>query len=142
MSFDFKLVNGTISLGKTGDIEPVIGINKLSQDIIKILATATGTNLMHRWYGSSIPGSLVGSGLKKSILANEIVKSVGLSIQNLKSLQEQQERAGQVLLPEECIKSVEGIQVMPTTDPRSVSILITIKTRSGKIIQEELALTL
>lgn len=141
MSFDFKLVNGTFSLGPDGEIERVYGQDKLSQDVVKIIATAVGTNIMHKWYGSAIPGNVVGSGLKRQFLENEIIRSIGLSLQNLKALQEQQERAGQLLLPGEAIRSVEDISVIPSSDPRTVGIVITIRTRSGRIAQETLALT-
>lgn len=140
MSFDFKLANGSFSISSNGDLELAYGYEKLSQDIVKIIATSVGSNLMHKWYGSAIQDKVVGSGASKSIIEAEIVRSIGYSLQNLKAMQEQQERSGQILLPNEAIRSVEDIQVVPTTDPRSVAIVITIRTRSGKVAQETLAL--
>lgn len=140
MSFDLKLVNGTFHLGTNGDISLIINQEKLSQDVIKIIATAVGTNLAHKWYGSIIPEKIVGSGLRKDLLKAEIIKSITFCVQNLKSLQEQQARAGQILTPNEAISSLEAVQVLASSDPREVVIVITIKTRSGKVLQEELAL--
>jgi hypothetical protein len=140
MSFDLKLVNGTFQLGTNGDIDLTTNQEKLSQDVIKIIATAVGTNLAHKWYGSIIPEKIVGSGLRKDLLKAEIIKNITSCIQNLKSLQEQQARAGQILTPNEAISSLEAVQVLASSDPREVVIVITIKTRSGKVLQEELAL--
>jgi hypothetical protein len=140
MSFDLKLVNGTFHLGTNGDISLIVNQEKLSQDVIKIIATAVGTNLAHKWYGSIIPEKIVGSGLRKDLLKAEIIKSITFCVQNLKSLQEQQARAGQILTPNEAISSLEAVQVLASSDPREVVIVITIKTRSGKVLQEELAL--
>jgi len=140
MSFDLLLSNGTISLGPSGDLAIVTGQNKLSQDIVKIIATASGTNLAHRWYGSAIPEKIVGSGLRLDLLKAEIVKNIESCLQNLKSLQEQQVRAGQALIPEEAIASIEGIQILGSSDPRDLVIVITIKTRGNNILQEELTL--
>ena len=140
MSFDLLLNNGTISISSSGELEIVTGQNKLSQDIIKIIATASGTNLAHKWYGSSIPEKIVGSGLRLDLLKTEIVKNIQSCLQNLKSLQEQQVRAGQVLVPEEAIATVEGIQIIGSSDPRDLIIVITIKTRANNILQEELTL--
>jgi hypothetical protein len=140
MSFDLKLVNGTFHLGTNGDISLIVNQEKLSQDVIKIIATAVGTNLAHKWYGSIIPEKIVGSGLRKDLLKSEIIKSITFCVQNLKSLQEQQARAGQILTPNEAISSLEAVQVLASSDPREVVIVITIKTRSGKVLQEELAL--
>jgi hypothetical protein len=142
MSFDLRLVNGSFQLGPNGDFQLARNQEKLSQDVIKIIATAVGTNLAHKWYGSIIPDKIVGSGLRQDLLKAEIVKSITSSIENLKSLQEQQARAGQVLTPNEAILSLEAVQVLPSSDPRAVIIVITIKTRSGKILQEELSLSI
>ena len=142
MSFDLKLVNGSFQLGPNGDFQLSRNTEKLSQDVIKIIATAVGTNLAHKWYGSIIPDKIVGSGLRQDLLKAEIIKGVSSCIDNLKSLQEQQARAGQVLTPNEAILSLEGVQVLPSSDPRTVVIVITIKTRAGKILQEELALNI
>lgn len=142
MSFDLKLVNGSFQLGPNGDFQLARNQEKLSQDVIKIIATAVGTNLAHKWYGSIIPDKIVGSGLRQDLLKAEIVKSITSSVENLKSLQEQQARAGQVLTPNEAILSLEAVQVLPSSDPRAVIIVITIKTRSGKILQEELSLSI
>jgi len=142
MSFDLKLVNGSFQLGPNGDFELARNQDKLSQDVIKIIATAVGTNLAHKWYGSTIPDKVVGSGLRQDLLKAEIIRSISSSVENLKSLQEQQARAGQVLTPSEAILSLEAVQVLPSSDPRTVIIVITIKTRSGKILQEELSLSI
>lgn len=140
MSFDFKLVNGTFSLGSDGDIELTYGQDKLSQDVIKIIATEAGTNILHKWYGSAIQKNTVGSGNRRDMLEAEIIRSITFSLGNLKSLQEQQERAGQILLPNEAIRSIEDVRIVPTTDQRMMAIVITIRTRSGKVTQESLAL--
>ena len=78
--------------------------------------------------------------MRKDLLKAEIIKNITSCIQNLKSLQEQQARAGQILTPNEAISSLEAVQVLASSDPREVVIVITIKTRSGKVLQEELAL--
>ena len=82
----------------------------------------------------------MGSGLRLDLLKTEIVKNIQSCLQNLKSLQEQQVRAGQVLVPEEAIATVEGIQIIGSSDPRDLIIVITIKTRANNILQEELTL--
>lgn len=142
MTFDLRLVGGSIQLRSDGDLDRISGQEKLTQDAIKIVVTPTGTHRAHPWYGSTLDVRVTGSVLTDELLENEVKSTVALAIQNLQSLQQQQERAGQFLAPEEAIAAITKIElVRDTVDPRQLIVIITIRTRSGKLIQEQIGVS-
>jgi phage baseplate assembly protein W len=142
MSFDFKLVAGSFSFGSDGEVSTVTHNEKLGQDVIRIIATAIGENKIHQWYGTSIQDKIVGTGLPRSIIKEDIESTVRFALENLKSIQEQSERAGQALSPREAISKIEDVSALDTTDPRQIVIRISIRTRSGNRLQEDIPLNL
>jgi len=140
MSFDFKLISGSFALNSSGDIDTVEHNDKLSQDVIRVIATAVGENKLHQWYGTTIQDRIVGSGLPRSLVKEEIEGTIRFALQNLKSIQEQTERAGQILSPREAISVIENVSVTDTTDPRQLFVQISIRTRSGNRLQEQVSL--
>lgn len=142
MSFDFKLTGGSFVLGEAGDIEITQHNEKLAQDIIKIIATSVGQSKLHPWYGTVINERIIGSGVSSGLLKAQVEESIQFALQNLKSIQEQAERAGQLLSPREAISAIENVTVLDTTDPRQLLIRISVRTRSGSKLQQDLPLNI
>lgn len=141
MSFDLKLENGSFSV-LNGEATLVTALDKLTQDVLKIIITEIGTVKLHSWYGTNLNSSAVGSVNSKGFLKAEITRSVSQALNNLKMLQEQNERAGQILSPREVIARIDNIEAIDTTDPRQLIINIMLTTRAGVKITESLPLFL
>lgn len=142
MSFDLKLVNGDLSLGSNGDLERVFDVEKLKQDLLKIMITPTNSNKNYPWYGSPLTARTIGQTLDPEILDSEIENSLVFAINNLRVLQQEQERDGQFITPPEAIARILGITVdQDVFDARMFNIRVSVETRRGSIVNETLVLT-
>lgn len=142
MSFDLRLTNGTFAIRSDGDIDRITGISKLSQDIVKVVVTPTGSHRAHPWYGSTLEAKISGSALTDELLTKEVEATVTTAIQNLIHLQQQQEQQGQFLTPDEAISSVTDVRLhRDSADQRQLIVIITIKTRSGRTISEQIGVS-
>ncbi len=143
MSWDLKIVNGSFQLAPDGDLERVTGLSKLSQDVVKIVVTPTGTTRAHPWYGSVLSSRITGSALADGILQTETETAVNNAVQNLLQLQQQQERGGQYLAPDEAISRIVNVSVERSQfDARQLDVAISIKTRSGRVVVERIGVSL
>lgn len=141
MSFDLKLQNGSFLIFN-GEPETVSGIEKLQQDVIKIVSTELGTVKLHSWYGTSLRHSIIGTASSVQSLKSEVIRTVSNALNNLKLIHEQNEKSGQVLTSKEVIGQVDSIDCLETTDIRQLIIYIKITTRSGIKMTESLPLFL
>jgi len=130
MSFDLKIQNGDISIGSDGDVEFVIGNEKILQEVKKIVLTEIGENRFHPYYGSRAGSLSPGNIVDYNFISSEIKRSVTESIVNLMRLKEAQSRT-QILNPSEVILSVDSVLVeRDLIDPRVWSIFISITAQS------------
>lgn len=141
MSFDLKLENGSFSF-KSGEVVVVNDIEKLKQDVAKIIITELGSVRLHNWYGTTLLGDAIGTSSSRQNLKSEVIRSVSAAMNNLKLIQEQNEKSGQILTSKEVIGSIDDVDCLDTTDPRQVIILVKITTRSGIKMSESLPLFL
>ena len=124
MSFDFKLTDGDITFGSDGNPEIVEGIDKLKQDIGKILITRKGKDPGDAQFGSKLP-DLLGQKFDPSILQGLVGKSVAEAINFLQSLQFVQSTK-QVLTFQEVISTVDALAVSsPTFGRLQVDLAVT-----------------
>ena len=136
MSFDLKLTNGDIEISD-GALVTVQNQDKLIQDVLKILFTATGENLAHPWYGTPMLARAIGESANSEILSVEIADAVSFGLNNLKTLQQLQERDSQFVTPQELIASIDNIDAtFNQIDKRKLVVTVSIKTRSSEIITE------
>jgi hypothetical protein len=139
VSFDLKLVGGSFRIGASGDLETVTGLSKLSQDSVKILVTPTGSHRAIPWYGSSLSARATGAALLPDFLESEVTTAVVQALQNLQTLQQQQEQTGQYLLPDEAINRIVDVSVgTQPGEPRQINVIVSIRTRSGQVLTERI----
>lgn len=141
MSFDLRLINGDLALSG-GDLAKVIDLEKLAQDIVKIISTRIGANQPHKWYGSAVLDRVVASPLPKNLVKQEATNAIMFALSNLKSLQEQQGRIGQFLTPGEQIAVIRSVTLSFGPDPRQLNINIAVQTKTGKLVTENLQVLL
>jgi hypothetical protein len=129
MSFDFKVEQGDIVI-ENGDIKKAEDKDKLIQDILKLITTASGSNQFHPWYGSPISRSLVGSSLDIDFLTTIASSQLRNSLETLKQLQEAQSQT-QLTSAEELLAAVKDVIITRNqTDPRFFQVIIKVLTRS------------
>lgn len=140
MSFDLDLINGDILLGADGDVQTISGIEKLKQDIIKILITEIGSNRYQPWYGSRLDERLIGTAQDTNMIVDEVYYAIGEALDRLKKLQQAQQSM-QGVTPDELIQSVQDIMVKKSPiDPRNLFIIVKILSKSLKSVEETFTL--
>lgn len=131
MSFDLRVINGDLVI-RNGDVDTVIGQNKLIQDIMKICLTTAGANIYNPWYGSFISRTLIGNTLDTNI-TNDIAKNqLTNAIDNLKKLQQLQlSNSLQQVTPDEHIAGITEIRVNRNQiDPRLFEVMVKVLAKS------------
>jgi phage baseplate assembly protein W len=142
MSFDLKIVNNDLSIGRDGLLEIVKDNEKLAQDVIKIILTPLGSNRYHRWYGSSIGDRTIGLVVDASITQIEAERAVQMSLSNLIALQQAQTKT-QYVSPGETIASIREVSVLrDPQDPRQYQIVVSLLTRQLTVVEETFTLTI
>lgn len=142
MSFDLKLTNGDISLSNDGALEFVFNVDKLTQDILKIIFTPTNAHILHKWYGSPLSARVAGKVYPQDIMESEVQNSVLYALKNLKTLQDLQQKDGQFMSPQETMMRVQDVIVsLDSYDPRQISIKIRVLSKSGTVIEESFEIT-
>jgi len=131
MSFDLEVSGGDLVIGSNGDFAIVAGSNKLQQDILKIVLTPVGGNVLQPWYGSLVSKTLIGSFLKSDIVFTIAQTQLTNALENLKSLQNIQVSSGQQVTPDEQIASIQNISITRNTvDPRLIQVSMTVLSRA------------
>ncbi len=134
MSFDLLIKNGDLSISSTNDLAKVQDLEKLVQDILKLLMTELGSNKFHSWYGSSLSQSMVGSGFDGQFLTTIAEGQIRSGLETIMNLQREQ-AAQQKVTPSELLASVKQISVQRNTvDPTFFTITLEVLTRSLKIV--------
>lgn len=136
MSFDLKLLNGDISIGRNGTVETVFDNDKLRQDIIKILFTKLGENKFHVTYGSNLSKLEIGGIIDQEIVELDIQSSAEDGIKKLISMQINQSRA-QYLTPGESAIGIKDIVIeRDKKHPYIYNILVSVYTKKYTVISE------
>lgn len=136
MSFDLKLQNGDIPI-KNGSLVLVRDQEKLVQDILKLLFTETGELKAHPWYGTPMLSKAIGSAFDYELLQREVVSAIQYGLNNLKVLQDLQERDNQYVSPREKLSKIGLVEVIfDPNDKRKMIVKIEVATRSNELITE------
>lgn len=137
MSFDLRLVNGDLVVESQGSLKEARDEVKLVQDILKVLFTATGDNAVHPWYGTPLLSRVVGAAWDDEILQSEISSAIQYGLNNIKTLQQLQQRDNQFLTPRELLASIADIQAkFDPVDKRKLAIKVDVVARSNELISE------
>jgi len=137
MSFDLKLENGDILFSPEGEVEIVEGLDKLKQDVAKILLTEIGSNVYHPWYGSELTDSVVGFATDVRITTRNSESTINEALENLAALQIQQ-RSFQSVTPQESIGAIKRVRVERNpADPRMWSVSVTVLSKALTEVTEQ-----
>lgn len=130
MSFDIKISKGDIALGSDGDFEQVQDVQKLSQDILKLLQTPLGSNVFFPWYGSILTDIMIGQVLDQSITIDIIRQQIQTNLETLQKMQRQQVANGQKVTPGELLAAIQTVDVTQSlVDPTRYTIIIKVITK-------------
>ena len=136
MSFDLKIKNGDIRIGRDGDVDFVVDNEKIRQDVIKILLTKLGENKYHAYYGSSLGALEIGGVPDREMVEGDLARMAEDSLSILMRLQSNQSKI-QYLSPGEVIIDILNVDVKrDQADPRSYSIGLTVLTKKLTKITE------
>lgn len=131
MSFDLQVINGDLVISSTGDLSIVQDSDKLKQDILKIILTPVGGNVLQPWYGSLVNKTLIGSILDPHITMSMAQQQLYSALQTLQKIQALQVSTGQSVSPAEQIASIQNIQITRNTvDPRLLTVLVSVLNKS------------
>lgn len=143
MSFDLKILDGDLKIGNNGDLQQVIGSEKLTQDILKILSTPLGGNVFFPWYGSPITSILIGSALDTKFLYESSKNQITTSLNKLQELQRIQSQSYQKTTPSELIGTVKNVLLERNqSDPRYFRLIVTVLNKAFLEVSTDLDITL
>lgn len=138
MSFDLKILNGDLVIGKNSDLDIVEGTEKLTQDILKIAVTPLGALVLAPWYGSSISKTLIGNAFDTKFISGIASGQLRNALETLMSLQKFQAQSNQIVTPEEQIAAIENVGIQRnSTDPRFFSIFISVLSKAYTRVQTD-----
>lgn len=130
MSFDLRLKNGSLNISN-GDVEIVVGGQKLQQDILKICLTKVGSNPYNPWYGSLIHRTMIGTSLDQDIIETIGKTQLETAIGTLKSLQGLQSNLIQPVSADEQIAGIGDISINRNRiDPRLYEVTVNVFNRA------------
>lgn len=136
MSFDLDLTNNDLGIKADGSIRIVEKVNKLKQDIVKILLTPIGTMRFHPWYGSQITNDVVGNAIPDNILFHDLSTAVQESLSRLQTLQRAQSTTQRVTMSE-LLGSVKDVMIQRNIrDPRQVNVIILVISKDFNAVEE------
>lgn len=142
MSFDIKLENGDIFVDNNGETQIVTGLEKLKQDVAKMILTEIGSNIYHPWYGSELTDSIVGRATTANIIARNAEITITDALENLAFLQTEQTQF-QNVTPAETMGAIKEVAVeREPLDPRQWNIRVSVITRALTEITEEFSITI
>lgn len=138
MSFDLKILNGDLVIGKSGDLGTVEGTEKLIQDILKISITPLGAINSAPWYGSPISKTLIGNAFDTKFITGIASGQLRNGLETLMSLQKFQAQSNQIVTPEEQIAAIENVSVQRNSvDPRFFSIVVSVLSKAYTRVQTD-----
>jgi len=131
MSFDLKIKNGDLVIGSDGDLGKAIEVEKLIQDILKILSTPAGSNLFWPWYGSLLTSSAVGSAMDHQFISSVVEQQIRTSLDNIQQLQREQMARNQSVSPQELLAAIQKVVVKRSiVDPTYFSIVVRVVNKA------------
>lgn len=131
MSFDLKVQNGDLVIGSNGDLQQVVDVEKLIQDILKILSTPMGANLFWPWYGSLLTSSAVGSAMDHQFISTAVEQQIRTSLENIQQLQKEQAARNQTVSPQELLAAIQNVVVKRSiVDPTFFSIVVRVVNKA------------
>jgi hypothetical protein len=134
VSFDLKLKNGDLVL-ENGQPKTVIDSEKLIQSILKICLTDVGALPLHPWYGSFLSRTIIGNPQHSGILVQIAKSQLNTALENLKNLQDAQNRSFQRVSADEQISAIMEISVVRSQiDPRLFDVRVGVLTKGYKPI--------
>lgn len=136
MSFDLALINSDLSLNTDGTVRTIDKVNKLKQDIVKIVVTPITSVKYHLWYGSSISDNSIGEVMPQNMLYQSLSTAVQESLQKLIRLQRAQATT-QKVTRSEMLESIRNISIQRNAeDPRQVNVIVLAISRDYNAIEE------
>jgi hypothetical protein len=130
MSFDLKLVNGDIVVEK-GDLGIVSGVNKLVQDVLKLISTQLGTNPFFPAYGCVITSALIGTAYDESFVQDVATQQLEAALERLMAAQLEQLSNNQVVTADEQLAAFKDVRVSrDLNDPRAFFVGLTIISKA------------
>lgn len=134
MSYDIKISGGDIAI-QNGDLKKVFDSEKLIQDILKICLTTAGTNKFNPWYGSFLSKTIIGNPMDMPMIVQISKSQLNSSLENLKTLQEEQIKTFQYVSQDEQIAGIVNISIVRNQiDPRLFDISIQVVSKGMKPI--------
>ena len=131
MSFDLLVSDGDLQLAANRDLATVTGTDKLIQDIIKIIVTPINGNPFFPWYGSPLGKSLIGRAMERRFVSSIATQQVRASLDRLQTLQKEQLRKNQIVIPAEQLAAIQKVIVERNPqDPRFYTIDLTVLTKA------------
>ena len=133
MSFDFKISQGDFVLGQDGDFQKVTDIEKLVQEILKILMTPLGANVFFPWYGSPLTDVSIGQVADRTFAVTMVQQIISSNMETLQKMQKQQAASGQRVSASELLAAVSSINVhRNTTDPTYWTVAVRVLSKGLK----------
>lgn len=107
--------------------------NLMLQEVQKIIMTLKGSNVYHRWYGTSLT-SLIGSKiLGSSYLETQMVKEITDALAKYIQVKTQQSKY-QPVSKEESLRRIVGIDIeQDAVDPTTFNVSIALESQSGEL---------
>lgn len=112
-----------------GNLQTVTGLNKLQQDILKIMLSYTGSNTLYPEYGSNVDKTIG----QKNLLSHTEVKlqqDIYNALMYLKNQQQELQTKFNSLSAEEALETIESVSVIATT-PTSFNVSVTFTTKAS-----------
>jgi phage baseplate assembly protein W len=133
MSFDLRINDGDLVIGTDGDLDPIENLEKLVQDILKILMTQLGSNVFFPWYGSPLTDSSIGQILDARFTNTMVQQVINSNLETLQKMQSQQVASGQRVSADELLAAIQSIMARRnTTDPTYWTIAVKVLSKGFK----------
>lgn len=143
MSFDLKISDGDLQIGKDGDLQKVIRTEKLTQDILKIITTPIGGNVFFPWYGSPITKILIGTSLDTKFVFEMSKSQIITALNRLKDLQVTQSQSYQKTEPAELMGAIKDVYLERNqSDPRYFRVIVTVLNKAFNTVSTDFEVTL
>jgi len=140
MSFDVQILNGDLNLDSLGQLALVRNIDKVAQDVLRVIMTTRGSDPFDTSYGISTTNRAIGSMPTTSIISATLEAEISNSLQKL--IREQNRLSTvQTLTADERIREIDSVVVeQDPIEPRqlTVSISMTLETLEPITIQTTL----
>lgn len=143
MSYDLRINEGDLVIASDADLDRVEDNEKLVQDILKMLMTPVGSNVFFPWYGSLLPGTMIGQVIDETFRRTAIEQQINNSLEMIQKLQRQQAADGQRVTPGELLAAIQSVEVnRNVVDPTYFTIHVKVLTKAFTTAVASLDVTL